>query len=142
MKNSSHHYQHNQQRHSFPMRESSPSSLYMPRKRHSEGSLTISNTLQESALFRGRNSESQIFHPRHQDHEMMRCSSASPVLRAEAPWEMNSPQQRMMQITDGAGEISIMFQASPMQTAVLQITRGNWDNLGIIVHFSPQKHIL
>lgn len=102
MKNSNRHFPPNQQRHSFPMRESSPTPLYMPRKRHSEGSLTISNTLQESALFRGRHSESQIFHPRQSDHEMMRCNSASPVLHAENPWELGSPKQRMMQIPDSA----------------------------------------
>ena len=104
MKNSSQHYQQNHQRHSFPMKESSPSALYMPRKRHSEGSLTISNTLRDSALFRGRNSESQIFHPHQSEHEMMRCNSASPVLHCENPWESGSPHQRMLQLQDSAGK--------------------------------------
>lgn len=111
MKQSSHHYpqNHHQQRHSFPTRDSSPSSLYMPRKRHSEGSVTISNTLQESPLFRGRNSESQIFRPHQSEHEMMRCNSASPVLHGENPWELGSPQQRLMQIPDST-EISDHLQ--------------------------------
>ena len=98
---------HHQQRHSFPMRDSSPSSLYnMQRKRHSEGSVTISNTLQESALFRARHSESQIFHPHHSEQEMMRCNSASPILHGENLWEQ---QQRLMQIPDSTGEIPLFF---------------------------------